>query len=231
MNGCVVFASFDPWFFSWYYSWFSLVAVFLIPLLVKVGCNLIGSKNIGKKIAGLAIAAIVLLPQVIDLNLINWLSQKSSSRASLQQYLATSLKAPFFVFNPPMQRLALYKHAAEYLNQSKKTRAFSTLATWEPGVLGYYLPETEIIDLGGLISDETLKYYPVPVGDRTRRPVWGSIPTEAVLELKPDRVIFFDCFADNGLLKNQKFLQSYKLVHFWPLELWDGQGLFLFEKL
>ncbi|CAN5596620.1 hypothetical protein BH11CYA1_BH11CYA1_25310 [soil metagenome] len=236
------FAIFDPWMFSWYYSWFSLIAVFLIPLLLQLAWSMAQSPNkILTRAAGVGLLGMVAVVQVVDLNMTNWLADKSSKK-SISEYVAAQVHNTFFVVNPAMQRLALYKQAADYLRLKKSskettkenTRASNaqplTLATWEPGILGYYLPDSQIIDLGGLVTDETLTYYPVPLNERSRRDVWGSIPAKAVTELQPETVIFFDSFADNGLLRNSQFLKTYKLTQFWPLELWGGQGLFLFEK-
>lgn len=234
-NNCALlllfFAAFDPWLFSWYYSWFSLIAVFLIPLVTRAGWQLLTAPGLLMRAAGLATLAAIILPQIIDLNLINRMTHTGAEKLTATDYLLSSIKSRIFVFNPPMERLALYQRAADYLAQNNKVKPFNTLATWEPGVLGYYLPDTKILDLGGLVSDEALKYYPVPIGKRSRRSVWGSMPDQAVIDLQPDRVIFFDSFADNGLLKNQKFLESYRFLKFWPLKLWGGQGLFLFEKM
>lgn len=219
------FAIFDPWMFSWYYSWFSLIAVFTIPLLLQSAWSMLQSPNkVLIKASGIALLGAVTAIQFVDLNMIN--------SKSISDYCAAQMNNTFFVVNPAIQRLALYKQAAEYLS-SKDTNSGappSTLATWEPGVLGYYLPNSNILDLGGLVTDETLQYYPVPLNQRSRRDVWGSIPTQAIIEMQPERVIFFDGFADNGLLRNQRFLETYKLSQFWPLELWGGHGLFLFEK-
>ncbi len=236
-NNCALlllfFAAFDPWLFSWYYSWFSLIAVFLIPLVVRTGWRSVKAPNIWTRAAGLATLAAIVLPQVIDLNLFNRLTHNNAEKLTVKEFFVSSINSRFFVLNAPMERLALYQRAADFMAKSQlnKQKPFATLATWEPGVLGYYLPDTRIIDLGGLVSDEALQYYPVPVGKRSRRSVWGSMPDQAVIDLQPDRVIFFDSFADNGLLKNQKFLESYRLLQFWPLKLWGGQGLFLFEKI
>ncbi len=227
------FAIFDPWMFSWYYSWFSLIAVFLIPLVLQSAWTMAQSSNkILVRATGAALLILVAATQLIDLSLVNWAADKN--RSAIGEYAAECIHNTFFVSNPAMQRLAVYKQAASFL-QAKAPRTASgqtraTLATWEPGVLGYYLPNSEIIDLGGLVTDETLQYYPVPLNERSRREVWGSIPAQAIVEMKPEQVIFFDCFADNGLLKNKQFLETYKLIQFWPLELWGGHGLFLFEK-
>ncbi len=232
------FAIFDPWMFSWYYSWFTPVAVFLVPLMMQSACNLIreAAKNktpLGKtwQIAwGTLLLLLVTLPQMIDINLFNWLSAPSDKRETAEQYLRARASETLFVINPAIERLNVYKVAADYLASTEGGK-FNTLATWEPGVLGYYLPKKTIIDLGGLVSDEVLKYYPVPVNERSRKDVWGSIPVQAVMDLKPDRVILLDSFGNNGLLKNRGFLEQYKLTKFWPIKLWQGQGFLLFERV
>ncbi|MFA6212516.1 MAG: hypothetical protein WCT03_15630 [Candidatus Obscuribacterales bacterium] len=227
------FAIFDPWMFSWYYSWFSLIAVFTIPLLLQSAWSMLQSPNkVLIRVIGLALLGAVTVVQLFDLNMLNWSADKNSQDSkSISDYCAAQIHNTFFVVNPAIQRLALYKQAAEYLSsKGPNSETPSTLATWEPGVLGYYLPNTNILDLGGLVTNETLQYYPVPLNQRSRRDVWGSIPARAIIEMQPEKVIFFDGFADNGLLKNQRFLETYELSQFWPLELWGGHGLFLFEK-
>lgn len=235
------FAAFDPWMFSWYYSWFTLIAVLILPLMAQTACAVIMSaksalaKKSGNVIFswlklgwGAALLLLVILPQLLDINLINWFSAPEGKRESIKHYMRARVSEVLFVANPAIERLSLYKEAAAFI--AARSGAQGTLATWEPGVLGYYLPQTKVLDLGGLVSDEALEYYPVPVNDRTRKDVWGSIPARAVIALKPDRVILFDSFGNNGMLKNRAFLESYRLVKFWPMKLWDGEGLLLFER-
>ena len=225
------FAVTDPWMFSWYYSWFALLAPLAIPYVVLCLIRLIKSLS---GYPSLAFCAVVASLCLLSFNL---------ATLPPARILLLNQKGPFMTFWPviktirsypfgwsePQQRLLVYKHAANFFNTPEAAKG--DIATWEPGLLAYLLPERKILDLGGLLSDEVLKFYPVPNGERTRKSVWGSIPPEAIIQLKPEWCIFFDCFGDNGLLSNRKFLSSYELQKFMHGNIWGSKGLYIFRRV
>lgn len=225
------FAITDPWMFSWYYSWFALLAPLAIPYIILNLVKFIKSLSAFPSLqATAALAAICLLS-------FNLATLPPARIMLLQQ------KGPFMTFWPiiktirsypfgwsePQQRLLIYKHAAQFFNTPEASKG--DIATWEPGLLAYVLPQRKILDLGGLLSDEVLKYYPVPNGERTRKAVWGSIPPESINQLKPEWCIFYDCFADNGLLSDRNFLSNYELEKFMHGNIWGSRGLYIFHRI
>ncbi len=202
----IFFVATNPWTFTWYYSWFSLVP----PLLVAFAGGYVLNLRIPRyqALAKLALGGVLIYIVAHDAI---W------SKHVLMQ-------------SNDLPRLLTYKKASDYLNIYCQDA--NTLASYEPGVLGYYYTgRAKMIDLGGLLSDEPLRFYPVPACDMTRRLVWGSIPPEAVLKLKPDCFVTLDCFCDNGLFKNDAFLSQYRLVRFWPCSTWGSNGLYVFIKM
>ncbi len=221
------FAWFNPWVFPWYYSWFALVAPLVIPLVARAVCPLL--KNLKAYPSMLFVSGLCLLCTVsafiADLPPARLMFLGEHGIEATIWPMFKTLRSYPFAWGEGQERLLLYKKAAEYLSHRP-----GTLATWEPGLLGYLMPERQILDLGGLLSNDVLKFYPVPVGQRTRMIVWGSIPPESVVELKPDWVIFLDSFADNGLLSDNRFLETYDLEKFWPGKIWGGNGVYLYRR-
>ncbi len=224
------FALTDPWTFSWYYAWFALVPVFAIPLLVE--SILIFVKQSHYLFA--RAFALFLVVCLIDLALAvhPYADKMMPIPWGISQVLATQvslLRCQVLGWDAEAERLMLYKRAVDYLQATNVS--CHEIASWEPGMLGFEAPHTHILDLGGLLSEAPLKYYPVPPKDRTGERIWGSIPIKAVLELKPECLIILDAYADNGLLKDPDFLGQYQLLKFWPLQVWGGNGLYLFHRI
>lgn len=126
-------------------------------------------------------------------------------------------------------RLLLYEKAASAI--SRLARKPHTVASLEPGVLGYYLREqpTYILDLSGVLSAKPRAYFPVPSNERLPSPLWGAIPVDSILEQRPDCVIFFDCFGA-GLLRSREFLSTYKLSWCCQADVWGSSALYVYEK-
>jgi hypothetical protein len=138
----------------------------------------------------------------------------------------TNVPCPFFYWDGPAQRLLLYRRAAEYLAMHPVSEAAS-VAVPEPGMFGYAY-RGNVLDLGGLVSDEVLPYYPVPLEQRSRDFNFSISPL-AVRETKPEVVLTYDFFAKSSILRDDFFLASYQLEKSWPLELWGGRGLYLYR--
>lgn len=133
---------------------------------------------------------------------------------------------PVFYWDNISDRLRIYEVARIYLNKfAAKT---DTVAVVEVGVIGYRL-DSRIFDLLGLVTPEALKLYPVPVAQQA--PCGLSIPPQYVELYKPERMLFLDCFARNGLLKDNYFKNNYRLEWFWPNDAFDSVGVYLYKKV
>lgn len=195
--------------FSWYFGWFSLVPIFIMPLLVK-------------DLLGLAVKINLLLPRLaLYIILIGLLLVPVCQQPRLDR----KFPFPIFVWPSYQQRLLVYKEVGDYLNHTTTNRAL--IASPELGMLGYSL-NGQILDLGGLVSPELLKYYPVPVAQRFPQSNY-TIPVQAIIDIRPDYVVLMDIFAKNGLLKDPYFLSNYVLDSKWALDLWYGQNMSLYR--
>lgn len=227
LAGC--FILFNPWMFTWYYGWFSLIYVFLVPLIVKKiwvfarGCKSLAVRAICAFVLTIIVApAFARLPPAKLFEIRFW--NPVALLVSAQQTFLSTL----FQFSEERQRLVAYVQAARDLSAIR--RDWGVVAAFEPGVFAYNLPGYKVVDLGGLLDDRMPKYYPTPLNQRTLLPVWCSVPVKAVLEVKPDYLLVSDAFADNGLLKSREFLSQYWLKAFYPARIWGGKGVFVFVR-
>jgi hypothetical protein len=101
----------------------------------------------------------------------------------------------------------------------------TVIATPEIGVLGLYLPEATILDAAGLVSPQTLAYFPVAEEERLE-PGIGAIPRGLIQDYQPDLVITLDFLAVKSLLPDAWFQEHYTLViHQTHLTLEHGELL------
>lgn len=195
----------NPWTYSWYASWYSLLPSIVVPYAIMFLEKLVRKQpQLGlTKIVAYSIATyLVIQGPLLTHTLLQW----DDSQSRLMQYKIAANMFDRLAF-PPKE-----------------------IATIEPGVMGYCLPTVKMLDLGGLLSKEAVAFFPVPLNERTEAKVWCSIPPKAVLALKPDFIVFFDCFAQNGVLNNREFLTQYQLVYFWRAKVWGSNGLYAYKK-
>lgn len=242
------FSLVDPRCFSWYYAWFAFLPIFLVAVLIKHECALLQRTNslIARTVVILVIVfqiytcailrthqsakATTALPVPIAVALFHG-SQSYEPlypRQALQLQWLT-LRSTLFKWLPGDDRLLLYNRAVNSIRSINHKRN-AVIATPEPGMAGFSAPEFRILDLSGVLSATTFKYYPVPVngalfGARDR------ISPQEICELNPNYLITLDHFVRVGLLQNSYFLRHYRLMHFWPLRIWDGRGLYAFEMI
>jgi hypothetical protein len=133
---------------------------------------------------------------------------------------------PVFYWDNVSDRLRVYAVARDYLN--KVAAKTDTVAVVEVGVIGYKF-NGRIFDLLGLVTPEALKLYPVPVEQRAACGL--SIPPQYAELYKPERMLFLDCFARNGLLKDEYFKNNYRLEWFWQNDAFDSVGVYLYKRI
>ena len=198
-----------PLIFEWYVAWFSLLPAFAVGIVCEA-CGEIWRSRPWRLSAVLALSvAAVLL---------------SNSAVSVYSDLKRAA-APLYVWWDGDQRLLLYRRAAEYINA---TGYRGTVAVSEPGAFGYAYKGV-VLDLGGLVSAEMVRFLPIPKNER-----WSqfntAIPNRAIHDLQPRYVVFFDAYARKSLLVNDWFLKNYTKRMEWPLKTWTVNGLLLYEK-
>ncbi|NPV75493.1 MAG: hypothetical protein HPY59_03870 [Anaerolineae bacterium] len=101
------------------------------------------------------------------------------------------------------------------------------LAAGDVGVLGFYTP-ARILDTVGLNSPQSLEYYPIPQDEYV---INYAIPTQLILQEKPDWIIILEVYGRNTFLRNKDFHDRYKLWKTLPTDIYGSKGLLLFRKV
>jgi len=182
---------------------------------------------------------VAVLKQMEDLNRVNFVSKTMRwmlvslslivvpfhSYSQFPTFSSVISPLPIFYWDNVSDRLRVYEAARNYLNEHASPS--DTVAVVEVGVIGYKF-RGRIFDLLGLVTPEALKLYPVPADKHS--PCGLSIPPEYARLYKPERLLFLDCFARNGLLKDEYFKEHYQLEWFWRNDAFDSVGVYLYKK-
>lgn len=102
----------------------------------------------------------------------------------------------------------------------------AVVAAGDVGVLGYFT-DRSILDTVGLNSPVSSTYYPLPSEDYV---INYAIPTQLILDQKPEIVVFLDVYGRNTLLKSQDFITQYHLIKEYQTDLYGSRGLLLYQK-
>ncbi len=117
----------------------------------------------------------------------------------------------------------LYKAAADRL-APRLTRT-ETIAAGDVGVLGYYT-EARILDLVGLNSPETLRYYPL------EESLYGdfiyAVSPDLILDERPDYLVILEIYGRFGLLRDLRFLSAYELIETIPTDIYGSDGMLIY---
>jgi hypothetical protein len=170
--------------FSWYFCWFAL----LIPIaMAQLIADATGTPG-GKKLP------LILLRTAICLLLFF--------------YLRTGFFFAPYAWLPYLERGVVYREAALFLQN--KTKGKDIVAASDVGILGYYY-SGPILDLMGLISNESLKYYPIAGNDG----IVYLIPPKAVAEFKPKYLMAPFSHVYGMLSVDPDFQSHYTLLKSW----------------
>jgi hypothetical protein len=118
----------------------------------------------------------------------------------------------------------LYQEAASILTERNLTN--ETIAAGDIGAIGYFT-KAHVLDTIGLISPVSLKYYPLPDSFYT---INYAIPPDLILDQMPEYVVILEVYGRNGLLINESFLDSYRLLQKIPTDIYGSNGLLIFER-
>lgn len=211
----LVFSILNPYLFPWYFGWFALVPVLLIPILVSKLSAVIKQKYVPSQHAALKKnLAVCLLLFLVTVQL------------AQQAYRAMpGLGALTFFWNGTYQRLLIYKKAALAIKDDDPS-LISDIASPEVGVIGHFYTGP-ILDLGGLVCDNVIKYGPPPKSLQVGTGLFSIIP-KLIEEKKPRYIITDASFAQTGLLKEPWFFQDYAQFKFYPLQLWSD-GFYVYK--
>jgi hypothetical protein len=151
---------------------------------------------------------------------------------TLGTLIAVSLVAQFTALGPFLDkwpvnlqhREILYRQAAGLL--ANEVKPGSMLAASEIGVLGYDLPQVEIIDTVGLVSPQAIPYLlttPLP-----GQPVY-AVSTDVIAALHPDYLVTLEAFIRPTLLASPEFLQTYELVDTIETDELGSRGVLIYR--
>ncbi len=118
----------------------------------------------------------------------------------------------------------LYSEAASMVSPLMTENTL--LAAGDVGVLGFYTP-ARILDTVGLNSPQSLEYYPIPQDEYV---INYAIPTQLILQEKPDWIIILEVYGRNTFLQNEDFQNRYELWKMLPTDIYGSEGLLLFRK-
>jgi hypothetical protein len=118
----------------------------------------------------------------------------------------------------------LYQRVA--LHELEPLSAGQTLAAGDIGALGYFT-RARMLDTVGLISPDSLKYYPLP---QDAYAINYAIPEDLILDLEPDQFVMLEAYGRNTLLKNNEFLKRYSLVTVLDTEIYGSEGMLIYRR-
>ncbi len=117
----------------------------------------------------------------------------------------------------------LYQQVAE--DMRAQIRPGQVLAAGDVGALGYY-SRARILDTVGLNSPQAVRYYPLP---DSMYVINYAIPPALIHDLQPDFLVLLESYGRNGLLRDPAFLATYHLLRTYSTDLYESQGMLVFQ--
>lgn len=106
-------------------------------------------------------------------------------------------------------------------------RPSEVLAAGDIGALGYFT-DARILDTIGLISPQSVRYYPLPE-DAYEPGQNYAVPSALITDLKPDLVVILEIYGRGTLLKDPTFLEAYSLEMRVPTDLYGSNDMLIFR--
>jgi uncharacterized membrane protein len=105
-------------------------------------------------------------------------------------------------------------------------RPDSIIAAGDIGALGYDT-NARILDTLGLISPQTLHYYPL---DPSLYVIPYAMSPQLILDQKPDWLVAPEVYLRQGVLLNTQFQVQYQLFETIPTDIYGSHGLLVFRR-
>ena len=122
----------------------------------------------------------------------------------------------------------LYRQVADSLaDEMSQSDLTPVLAAGDVGVLGYYTP-ARILDTVGLNSPISTQYYPL---DAEIYIISYAVPPDLIIDQLPDYVVILEVYGRQGLLKDPRFQQAYRLRQKIPTDIYGSDGMLVFERI
>ena len=119
----------------------------------------------------------------------------------------------------------LYRRAAEELQG--RIQSDQVLAAGDIGVLGYYT-SARILDTIGLISPQSLSYYPIPDSAYV---INYAIPKNLILESNPDYFVTLEVYIRNTLRDDEKFNAQFSLDTHFETDIYTSEGMLIYQSV
>lgn len=100
------------------------------------------------------------------------------------------------------------------------------LAAGDVGALGYY-SGARVLDTVGLISPQSVPYYPLPATDYV---INYAIPAQLILDQQPDVLVILEVYGRQSLLPDPRFEAAYSLERRIPTDLYGSRGMLVFRR-
>lgn len=137
------------------------------------------------------------------------------------------------MMKPKLRYFPLHQYYQPLAQQiGEQLPAQTSVALPEIGILGYYMPHVYVLDAAGLVSPQTLDYYPVPDEERAG-PGMGVVPVSLIRNEQPDMLIAFEIFGRYGIFADEWFKEHYTRVMTIPVDgniAWQSEGLLVYSR-
>ncbi len=104
--------------------------------------------------------------------------------------------------------------------------ADTVIAAGDIGALGYDT-NARILDTLGLISRQTLSYYPLDPGLYVGA---YAMPPQLIFDQRPDWIVSPEVYIRKGILKDPRLSTHYELFETIPTDIYESRGLLVFRR-
>ncbi|MEK7323925.1 MAG: hypothetical protein AAB217_01560, partial [Chloroflexota bacterium] len=102
----------------------------------------------------------------------------------------------------------------------------TVIAAGDIGALGYF-SGARILDTIGLISPESVPYYPLP---REQLIINYAISADLIADRRPDYVVFLEVYGRRTLLADPRFTADYTLIKKIPTDIYGSDGMLVYQR-
>ncbi len=149
-------------------------------------------------------------------------------------FLSFSLRAwavtPDHGPNRPAPDMAWFKLEQLYAQVGKELAPHVTpqtvIAAGDIGALGYF-SGARILDTIGLISPESVPYYPLP---HEQLVINYAISADLIADRQPDYVVFLEVYGRRTLLADPRFLADYTLQQKIATDIYGSDGMLIYQR-
>lgn len=100
------------------------------------------------------------------------------------------------------------------------------VAAGDIGVLGFDT-DARILDLVGLVTPASSRYYPLPAADYV---INFAVSSELIRDLQPDYVVILESYGRRTLLLDPTFLADYNLMRAFPTDLYESRAMLVYRR-